>query len=541
MVQEWLENGIFLYVMAGICGVGIALRLLMSLHFGRLLRRTASMGDVYGGWALRVRKEYEECVRANGRLNSVDIFVDKCVGAKRMAGIMLSTWDRFCGQTLLLNAGVLVVAGVSGIFYQVDKESVLFTFFIGIWLLIANMVVDNLVNFEEKAEQVKRNLKDYFENRIDSSEEGLYAVEAQEEAETAKEELTAEKLQEEAGAELSAADGTQAERLARAVRAMKDAKKQQDAPERKESDESGPAASGQSGRGMTGSTPELNNVSGQERPSGQERTPERTNAPRREAAAERKGAAKQGNMADRTTLSEQEGTRGAEEPGASAKLSKMFEAAKKPESGKDKLVSFSEKAGKGAGAPATVTGPERPAETVTLAEEEGKNAGKTAGRPRESRRAAAAQKKREQMKRQLLMEMEREELPETGAQENTAENTGYAKQENAAGRAENREYAKQENAAGRTENREFAKRENAAEQAGGQAYGRQAGSAPQEQRRLWQESQWQEAQEQTAAASEKDGDRQMSIEEAAAFLAAEFGGDEKNSKLIEDVLKEFLF
>ena len=231
-------------------------------------------------------------------------------------------------------------------------------------------------------------------------------------------------------------------------------------------------------------------------------------------------------MADRTAVPEQEGSQGAEEPGASAKLSKMFEAAKKPESGKDKLVSFSEKAGKGSGAPAAVTGPEKPSETVTLADAEGKSAGKTAGRPRESRRAAAAQKKREQMKRQLLMEMEREELPETKTQENTAENTGYAKQENAAGRAENREYAK---------------RENTAERTGGGEYGRQAGSAPQEQRRLWQESQWQEAQEQTAAASEKDGDRQMSIEEAAAFLAAEFGGDEKNSKLIEDVLKEFLF
>ena len=137
MIQEWLEKGIFLYVMAGICGVSILSRLILSWYLGRLLYSTANMQRAVGGWPARVMQEYDEMVETCGQVNDVDIFVDKCVGAKKMAGVMLSTWDKFGGQTMLLCGGVLLVAGGAGIFYQADKELVLFTIFIGILMVIA--------------------------------------------------------------------------------------------------------------------------------------------------------------------------------------------------------------------------------------------------------------------------------------------------------------------------------------------------------------------------------------------------------------------
>ncbi len=603
MVREWLEDGVFLYVMAGICGVGVMLRLLLSLHFGRLLRKTAAMDEVYGGWALRVRREYEECVRVKGRLNSVDIFVDKCVGAKRMAGIMLSTWDRFCGQALLLNAGVLLVTGISGIFYQVDKELVLFTFFIGIWLIIANLVVDNLSNFEEKEEQLKRNLKDYFENRIDCSEELLYVGEAPEE----------EREPEDAAEEISA-DGTQAEQLAKAIRAMKDAEKQKEGSPEQGKDTEAPAVSGKASRRISGNMPEedasmvqktaaqgaaadwqadRNSASKQEakaadqKSAAQETLPVRTSGTG-SAVPDNSGAGIGSAALDGENVSKSGLPDNDFASGAAAKHSELTEKKRSGEGKKDKLVSFSEKAGRGldaAGEGAEEGACAKPAAEYT----EGKKAGKG---KKESRKAAAAQKKREQIKRQLLMEMERDERAAADGRSNAADqNRAKADAEQAreakaaaerseaaklaAGREdgvqgmESEAGAKQlesgQAAAERTQSGWYTVQqdgaaedtpspENTAEQNGNEYSAErktaavhcadaaeQPDGAEQERRKLWQDEQWREAREQTAAASEGNEEKQLSIEEAAAFLAAEIGRDQKNSKLIEDVLKEFLF
>lgn len=614
MVREWLEDGVFLYAMAGICGVGVMLRLLLSLHFGRLLRKTAAMDEVYGGWALRVRREYEECVRVKGKLNSVDIFVDKCVGAKRMAGIMLSTWDRFCGQALLLNAGVLLVTGISGIFYQVDKELVLFTFFIGIWLIIANLVVDNLSNFEEKEEQLKRNLKDYFENRIDCSEELLYAGEALEEEREPEE------------AEEISADGTQAEQLAKAIRAMKDAEKQKEGSPEQGKDTEAPAVSGKGSRRISGNMPEEDTSMVQKTAAVQGAAAEWQDNGNSASNREAKASAMKGETADQKSASQEAlpaRTSGAgsavldnsgagigsaaldgetvsksglpekdfaarETSGGAAKHSELTEKKRSVEGRKDKLVSFSEKAGRSfdaAGEGAEEGACAKPAAEYT----EGKKAGKG---KKESRKAAAAQKKREQIKRQLLMEMERDERAAADGRSNAAdqnrakadgEQAGEAKaaaeRSEAAKLAAEREDgvqgmeseagAKQlesgQAAAERTQSGWYTVQqdgaaedtpspENTAEQNGNEYSAErktaavhcadaaeQPDGAEQERRKLWQDEQWREAREQTAAASEGNEEKQLSIEEAAAFLAAEIGRDQKNSKLIEDVLKEFLF
>lgn len=164
MVQEWLANGVFLYLMAGVCGAAIVLKLLLANYYERQLRQTMKMDRARKKWLLAMRQEYEDCMDTHGRVNNVDVFVDKYVEGKKFMGIMLSTWDKIGGQAWVLCAGLLVVAAVSGIFYQVDREAILFTFFIGIWTVIVDIVVDNIANLAEKRKQLKRNLVDYFDN-----------------------------------------------------------------------------------------------------------------------------------------------------------------------------------------------------------------------------------------------------------------------------------------------------------------------------------------------------------------------------------------
>lgn len=177
MVQEWLANGVFLYLMAGICGAGILLKIILAGYFDRQVRRTRKMDEAKKKWLLGMRQDYEECVEVHGRMNNVDIFVDKYIEGKKFMGIMLSTWDKIGGQAWILCAGLLVVAAVSGVFYEVDSEAILFTFFIGTWTVIVDIVVDNIANLTGKKNQLKRNLKDYFENR--AAFEGSEAPQAQ--------------------------------------------------------------------------------------------------------------------------------------------------------------------------------------------------------------------------------------------------------------------------------------------------------------------------------------------------------------------------
>lgn len=71
---------------------------------------------------------------------------------------------------MLVGGGIAIFATVTGVYYRCDRGAVLFTFFVGIWLVIMNLVVDNLANLVEKREQAVRNLKDYFINRMPGQE-----------------------------------------------------------------------------------------------------------------------------------------------------------------------------------------------------------------------------------------------------------------------------------------------------------------------------------------------------------------------------------
>ena len=171
MLQEWLTKGVFLYLMAGVCGAGVVLKVLLSTYYNRQLYWTQRMATTRKKWLIRMQEDYEECMDEDGQVNNVDVFVDKYIEGKKFMGILLSTWNKIGGQAWILCAGLLAVSAVSSVFYQVEREAVLFTFFIGTWTVIAAVVVDNIANLTEKKKQMKRNLVDYFENRIGVQEE----------------------------------------------------------------------------------------------------------------------------------------------------------------------------------------------------------------------------------------------------------------------------------------------------------------------------------------------------------------------------------
>lgn len=158
--------------------MGVLSRGILGWHFSRLLRASERMRQTKRKWLVRMREDYQQCVHEFGVVHNVDIFVDKYVDKyaerKKFMGIMLSTWDKLCGQTCLICAGILVFSVLAGIFYRCEQETILFHCFVGIWMIILSLLVDNSSRMADKTEMLRTALKEFFINRA----EGELAMEA---------------------------------------------------------------------------------------------------------------------------------------------------------------------------------------------------------------------------------------------------------------------------------------------------------------------------------------------------------------------------
>lgn len=170
MVQDWFEKGLFLAVIGIVNGIGILTKMCIAFYSAGTMRNTAKMAHTEKRKLKELKQEYADCSMKNGQVKNVDIFVDKYVGNQKMVGMMLSTWNRISGQALIISIGVAFVAAFLGFFYHVDKEMILFTMLVGIWMVMLERIVDNLACVSDKQEQIRRNLKNYFVNQFRADE-----------------------------------------------------------------------------------------------------------------------------------------------------------------------------------------------------------------------------------------------------------------------------------------------------------------------------------------------------------------------------------
>ncbi|MBQ9118530.1 MAG: hypothetical protein IJY09_00545 [Lachnospiraceae bacterium] len=164
MLYQWYETGIMTYLLVAIGGIGVLSKLLLGYGLSVGLRNTELVAYSDKKWLRQMQQEYADCCTRYGKVNNVDIFVDKHLGSCRYFGIRLSTWKRIGGQVILLAAGIIVFTLAEGILYRQDVMRIMFEFFVGSWLVLINLVVDNLTNAEEKELQMRVNLLEFFEN-----------------------------------------------------------------------------------------------------------------------------------------------------------------------------------------------------------------------------------------------------------------------------------------------------------------------------------------------------------------------------------------
>lgn len=164
MVQELFDKNIFIYIMLALCACGILLKFILSLVYSRLVRATDNMAKSKNKLTQMMKKKFETYYVLKIGVNNVDIFVDKYVFRHRFCGILLSTWENFCGQILVLCLLVGSISTILGLIYECGKQQILSTFSVGILTSGLLIFLEGFVNLSARKELIRLNMKDYFEN-----------------------------------------------------------------------------------------------------------------------------------------------------------------------------------------------------------------------------------------------------------------------------------------------------------------------------------------------------------------------------------------
>ena len=164
MVKFLYEENIIMYVFAGLCGLGIMVRLIVDLVYRHLVKESENPAETKNKLLKLMKMRFEACYKAKIGVNNVDTFVDKSVLKYRFCGVLLSTWDNFSGQVLFLNLLIVPISAVFGVAYDCGQQLVLLTGAVGILSSAILILVDKSINLPAKKRILRLNLLDYLEN-----------------------------------------------------------------------------------------------------------------------------------------------------------------------------------------------------------------------------------------------------------------------------------------------------------------------------------------------------------------------------------------
>lgn len=164
MVQYLYDNNIIIYTFAGLCGLGLLLRLIVNLVYKSLVKESDRLGETKNKMLKHMKLKFTTCYKLKIGVNNVDTFVDKSVLKYRFCGVLLSTWDNLCGLILFLNLLIVPVITVFGVAFGCGQDQVLLTGAVGIFASAILILVDKSINLSSKKKILRLNLMDYLEN-----------------------------------------------------------------------------------------------------------------------------------------------------------------------------------------------------------------------------------------------------------------------------------------------------------------------------------------------------------------------------------------
>lgn len=168
MIQEWFDKNIFLYIILGICGVGIFIKFVLSMKYRLLIRASKRMGTSKNRLMRVLRLKFETCYKLNIGVNNVDTFVDKYVYRYRFGGILLYTWETISGEIIILSVLSGSIFSILGLLAECEINNILSTLIAGVLGALVLISYDHFINLNMKRKVLKVNIRDYLENFLKS-------------------------------------------------------------------------------------------------------------------------------------------------------------------------------------------------------------------------------------------------------------------------------------------------------------------------------------------------------------------------------------
>ena len=115
MIQKWFDNYYIVYILGGLCGIGLLIKLITNFIYIRLVRASAIMGTSRNKLVKQMKLKFETFYKLKIGVNNVDIFVDKYVYKYKVCGLLLSTWDNVSGLMLVMCLLIAPIASILGL------------------------------------------------------------------------------------------------------------------------------------------------------------------------------------------------------------------------------------------------------------------------------------------------------------------------------------------------------------------------------------------------------------------------------------------
>lgn len=164
MIQKLYYDNLIIYGFAVLCVLGLLIRIILNIVYIYLVKESDRLGSSKNKLLKHMKLKFETCYKLSIPVNNVDTFVDKNMTRYKFCGFLLSTWENFSGQVLLLSFLIIPISAIFGVVFEIERERILYTGAVGVLTGAALILADKMTNLSVKKQRIRLNLLDYLEN-----------------------------------------------------------------------------------------------------------------------------------------------------------------------------------------------------------------------------------------------------------------------------------------------------------------------------------------------------------------------------------------
>ena len=179
-MDKLLEQGYAILLIAVVAVAGMMARSILLGYYRGILNACGNMSSTKNKAIRCLREQFVNRYQAEFGVHNVDIFVDKYLINCRLCGILLSTWENFCGQTLWCSLLFSALSAFLTMMYGLSSKLILSTIFAGLCGTTLLILFDGMGQLSTKKRRLRIQLRDYLENcfrvRLENEFENLKQV-----------------------------------------------------------------------------------------------------------------------------------------------------------------------------------------------------------------------------------------------------------------------------------------------------------------------------------------------------------------------------